>query len=143
MSHKVFNAKVIAEGIETFDEYGTVRTLGVDWGQGYLFGKPSSFLQSVPAMVKHKIAVYHYREDNFLDDTKIGSITSFDYPVFTSDMLVRELLKTFNENPEILALPIVDDGIPVGLVMKTELFSRLGRKFGFDLFSNRPVCNEF
>lgn len=141
MCHKVFNSKVVAEGIETFDEYGAVRTLGVDWGQGYLFGKPSSSLQPIPDMIKHKIAVYHYREDNFLDDTKIGSITSFDHPVFTSNTLVRELLKTFTENSEILALPIVDDRIPVGLVMKTELFSKLGKKFGFDLFSNRPVSS--
>ena len=139
MCHKVFNSKVVAEGIETFDEYGTVRTLGVDWGQGYLFGKPSSSLQPIPDMIKHKIAVYHYREDNFLDDTRIGSITSIDPPVFNSQTRVVELVNMFNINHEILGVPIVDEGIPVGLLMKTELFSKLSKRFGYDLFYNRPV----
>lgn len=139
MCHRVFNSKVVAEGIETFDEYGTVRALGVDWGQGYLFGKPSFTLQPVPDMIKHKIAVHHYHKDTFLDDTKIGSIVSLDTPVFSSKTLVAELLKMFNKNHEIFGVPIVDESIPVGLVMRTELFSKLGKKFGFDLFCNRPL----
>lgn len=141
MCHRVFNSKIVAEGIETFDEYGTVKALGVDWGQGYLFGKPSYALQPVPDMIKHKIAVYHHRGDNFLDDTKIGSIASIHSPVFDSQTPVAELLKMFNKNPEILGVPIVDEGVPVGLVMRTELFSKLSKKFGFDLFCNRPLSN--
>ena len=139
MCHRVFNSKIVAEGIETFDEYGTVKALGVDWGQGYLFGKPSYALQPVPDMIKHKIDVYHCHKDNFLDEAKIGSVTSLDSPVFDSQALVVELLKMFNKNHEILGVPIVDEGIPVGLVMRTELFSKLSKKFGFDLFCNRPV----
>ncbi len=139
MCHKVFNSKIVAEGIETFDEYGTVRALGVDWGQGYLFGKPSYALQPVPDMIKHKIAVYHHRKDTFLDDTKIGSIVSLNTPVLSSKTLVAELLKLFNNNHEIFGVPIVDEGIPVGLVMRSELFSKLGKQFGFDLFCNRPL----
>ena len=139
MCHRVFNSKIVAEGIETFDEYGTVRALGVDWGQGYLFGKPSYALQPIPYIIKHKIVAYHYRKDNFLDDTKIGSIASVDSPVFDSRTPVVELLKMFNNNHEILGVPIVDEGIPVGLVMRMELFSKLSKKFGFDLFCNRPV----
>jgi EAL domain-containing protein (putative c-di-GMP-specific phosphodiesterase class I) len=33
-------AKVIAEGIELPEELKTVRTLGVDYGQGFLLGRP-------------------------------------------------------------------------------------------------------
>ena len=33
-------AAVVAEGIETEDEYATVRRLGVDLGQGYFIGRP-------------------------------------------------------------------------------------------------------
>jgi GGDEF domain-containing protein len=90
-------------------------------------------------MIKHKIAVYHYHKDNFQDDTKIGSIASVHSPVYDSQTLVVELLKIFNNNHEILGVPIVDEGIPVGLVMRTELFSKLSKKFGFDLFCKRPL----
>ncbi|MBL4764264.1 MAG: EAL domain-containing protein [Colwellia sp.] len=39
MSHAL-NLKVVAEGIETKQQYELLRTLGCDYGQGYLFSKP-------------------------------------------------------------------------------------------------------
>ncbi|MBU0675221.1 MAG: EAL domain-containing protein [Proteobacteria bacterium] len=37
---KGIGSEVIAEGIETIDEYEKVKELGVSFGQGYLFGRP-------------------------------------------------------------------------------------------------------
>ncbi len=65
MCHKVFNAKVVAEGIETMGEYETVKKSGIDWGQGYLFGRPSPLLQPIPRDIKNKIAIYYHREEMF------------------------------------------------------------------------------
>ena len=36
------NAKLVAEGIETRKDLAKLREFGVDYGQGYLFGKPST-----------------------------------------------------------------------------------------------------
>lgn len=139
MCHKLFNSKIVAEGIETFEEYETVKALGVDWGQGYLFGKPSSVLLSVPFCVRNNRDSYHHGEGFSSDAVGIGSIASLDTPVFKSCDSVSEVVKIFNRSPEILGIPIVDDGKPAGVVMKTELFSKLSKKFGFDLFYYRPV----
>lgn len=38
-------AEVIAEGIENAEELETVRAIGCEYGQGYLFGKPSEMLK--------------------------------------------------------------------------------------------------
>ncbi|MNF13130.1 EAL domain protein [compost metagenome] len=35
-----FGGKLLAEGIERREEYQFCRDLGMDLGQGYLFGKP-------------------------------------------------------------------------------------------------------
>ena len=35
------NASVIAEGIETSEELATIQSLGILYGQGYLFGRPA------------------------------------------------------------------------------------------------------
>ncbi len=35
------NASVIAEGIETSEELATIHSLGIPYGQGYLFGRPA------------------------------------------------------------------------------------------------------
>ena len=52
-------AIVVAEGIETQDQWETVRALGCDVAQGYLVGRPAppdeltSLLDGVPAVTPH------------------------------------------------------------------------------------------
>jgi EAL domain-containing protein (putative c-di-GMP-specific phosphodiesterase class I) len=36
----MLNMRLIAEGIETEAELATLRSLGIDYGQGYLLGRP-------------------------------------------------------------------------------------------------------
>lgn len=38
---RAVGATVIAEGIETAQEYETVKRLGIEWGQGYYFARPA------------------------------------------------------------------------------------------------------
>ena len=44
---KGINSSIVAEGIETREEYEALKLLGVDCGQGYLFGRPSEELLQV------------------------------------------------------------------------------------------------
>ncbi|TXI38184.1 MAG: EAL domain-containing protein [Nitrosomonas sp.] len=39
MAHKL-NLRVIAEGVETWDQFALLKSIGCDFGQGYLFSKP-------------------------------------------------------------------------------------------------------
>lgn len=141
MCHRVLNSKIVAEGIETFEEFTTVKMLGIDWGQGYLFGKPSSTLQLVSGYVKNKIILQQHVNGGevFSDESRIENIASLNVPAFHCDTQIGKLVETFNQNPEMLGIPIVNNGIPAGLVMKTNLFSQLSKKFGYDLFYKRPV----
>ena len=41
--------KVIAEGVETADELRVLRELGVEWVQGYYFGRPGPLPAAVTA----------------------------------------------------------------------------------------------
>ena len=41
------NASVIAEGLETSEELATIKSLGIHYGQGYLFGRPAVLRRSV------------------------------------------------------------------------------------------------
>ena len=45
---KHLGMKIVAEGVESMEQYATMRTLGVDYIQGYYFSKPvdeTSFLK--------------------------------------------------------------------------------------------------
>jgi EAL domain-containing protein (putative c-di-GMP-specific phosphodiesterase class I) len=43
---KNLKSSIVAEGIECKEEYEVLKSLDVDYGQGYLFGKPSPFLEA-------------------------------------------------------------------------------------------------
>lgn len=47
IAHKM-NCKVVAEGVETAEQYALLQTLGIDYAQGYLFSKP----RFVPELMK-------------------------------------------------------------------------------------------
>jgi EAL domain-containing protein (putative c-di-GMP-specific phosphodiesterase class I) len=38
-----FGGRVLAEGIERFEEFEFCRSVGIDLAQGYYFGKPSAY----------------------------------------------------------------------------------------------------
>jgi len=140
MCHNLLDAKIVAEGIESIEEYRAAKRLGVDWGQGYLFGKPSFNLHKVPISIKNTmIFESHCCEKTLTDEARIGSIASVNTPVFQSDALVEELVEVFRQNDELLGVPVVKEDIPVGLVMKTELFTKLSQRYGFDVFHKRPL----
>jgi EAL domain-containing protein (putative c-di-GMP-specific phosphodiesterase class I) len=50
-------AGVIAEGIETPAELATLQSLGVDWGQGYLFARPGD----LPTVIESATLTGDYR----------------------------------------------------------------------------------
>lgn len=51
---KGINSSIVAEGVETLEEYEVLKSLGVNCGQGYLFGRPTEELQEVDKSVFKK-----------------------------------------------------------------------------------------
>ena len=45
---RTLELEVIAEGIETPQQLETLRELGVEFGQGYLLGRPSASVAGAP-----------------------------------------------------------------------------------------------
>lgn len=42
---KKIQSQVVAEGVETEEEYNTLLSLGIEYGQGYLFARPAEYAQ--------------------------------------------------------------------------------------------------
>lgn len=57
-----------------------------------------------------------------------------------SDLKVKNVVDIFQQDPSILALPVVREGCFVGVINRKELFSHhLGRPFALDLFGKKPI----
>jgi diguanylate cyclase (GGDEF)-like protein len=70
--------------------------------------------------------------------TLIGEIAE-KVPVISPNTIGLEVSKLFEENPSVEGIVVVEREKPVGLVMKTQFYHKLSRKYGFDVFIGRKI----
>ena len=135
---------LIAEGIEKELDMFSLIDLGVEYGQGYLLGRPATDLCLPSVSLSNQL-----RELNtsrlalrLLHNTTrtIGIICRIMDPC-DSNTLCSEVEAIFTHNTKQLAIPITRNGKPVGLAMRDKFFSILGQKYGYSLYNNRPISH--
>lgn len=130
--------KVIAEGIETKSELKTVCALGITFGQGFLFGKPDyEPVRFIPTDVIESInplkkVVYFRHEDS------IAGLMEKCEPILISDSL-ESVVDQMQYNPWVNCLPVIADGIPVGVITRQKIFEIFLGRYGRELHSKKKV----
>ncbi len=106
MAH-IMGIKVIAEGIETNEEYYTCKDIGADLLQGYLIQKPKLEIDKIKS--EYDCIKELFKQDkrnsttNLVDKTKIEKISSLSI-----DTNLHELFLYFKDNPSNNFVPIVN-----------------------------------
>ncbi|ADL12394.1 EAL domain-containing protein [Acetohalobium arabaticum] len=139
-AHRI-DAKVIAEGIEDYDELEKLIELGVDYGQGYLIQHPLSTPKPIDQSLKQFILKKNEELEKSItiNTLKIEKIARQDITLHQDD-LVEKAVNYFEQNHYLTGIVVVnDEETPVGLIMKDELYYRLGKRFGVSLFKQRSV----
>ena len=134
---------VIAEGIETDAELSTIKELGILLGQGYFISRPASAPPLLPSA-----------ETSSIINTK--SIAAMQKNVFPSPgkVIAQKLLRhiepvypetendhvldRFSANPMLRAIPVVQDGIPVGLINRNNFIEHFVKPFQRELLGKKP-----
>jgi diguanylate cyclase (GGDEF)-like protein len=139
---KASNISLIAEGIETFDEFTTLAKLGVQFGQGYYIQKPSTEIYEIKNEILQVIltinATYnqlHISNITYADIRNICSYTGIVSPNVSSDYVYT----IFKQNPNFFGLCIVEDEIPLGIITYEKLALKMSGHYGFSLYQNKPV----
>ena len=144
-------SSVIAEGIETRGEMGTVARAGVGFGQGYWFARP----QAVPAVALGEATladlrgVGQPRHSNRVDAPVVrdgrrrvrGPLATDvmrQVPVADRDMTTEEVFAIFEAHPQLQSLPVLHGGRPVGLISRLSLIDRYARPFRRELYGKKP-----
>lgn len=139
-------AHIIAEGIETEADCLTVRDLGIACGQGYLIAVPSATPKAVPTermvrTLKHRnLIVFPNTVTNGIGTT-VRSLAEAIVPVLP-DTDNDQVYRRFEEEPGLHALPVVADGVPLGLITRHAQIDRFARPFQRELFGRKP-CSQF
>ncbi|MEZ0232854.1 MAG: GGDEF domain-containing protein [Methylophilaceae bacterium] len=139
--------KVIAEGIETQAELLVVKDLKIGYGQGYFLGYP---LPSPIKALSHELSqelnrntvrVYSGRTISLQKRGNVSTLIKYVQPL-TPQTINDDVYARFKETPGLYALPVVNQGRPVGLISRYDVIDHFARPYTRELYGKRP-CFTF
>ncbi len=135
MAH-IMSMKVIAEGVETKEEYLTCKDIGVDLVQGYLIQKPKTDISKI-RMKYHYISDLYKNDQrsyttNIVDKSKIEIIEPLKL-----DATLNDLFEYFKNHPTNTFVPIIDKiGQLYGVIYEKDIKELSYSQFGVSLAKN-------
>jgi CBS domain-containing protein len=136
---------VIAEGIESQAELLTIRDLGIACGQGYHISRP---LPEPPVSISEDVSKTLRRDKVPLSANKYGPgkrsatvakllrETQYVSPEVTNDAAYD----MFVNDPQLQALPVVSNGLPIGLINRYSMVERFARLYGRELYGKKSCA---
>jgi diguanylate cyclase (GGDEF)-like protein len=129
---------VIAEGIETPEEYHTICSLGIGLGQGYHFARPHELPAKTVELCKFECNdpacnLVPYR----LSDT-IASLI-IDIPCVSPQTSVSDVAELFSTAYYLHSIPVVNQGRPVGVIRRTRLMELFISRYGRELHGKKAI----
>lgn len=140
------SAHIIAEGIENEAEFTMVRDLGIAFGQGYFIARPQDRPLALPSRAI-KLALENNRISVFpgvrLPHSKVTARTVLrKVESVTPETLNDSVFQRFESQPDEYVIPVVSDGLPVGLINRLNLIDRFARPYRRELYGRR-ACSQF
>ena len=140
------SARIVAEGIENEADCLAVRDLGIALGQGFLIARPDA---RPPTLPNEKVIGIIKRRGIVVFPTGLapsGNVTvrSLIRPVepASPQTPTDEVYQRFDNDPELMSMPVVSNGTPLGLINRHELVDRMARPYRRELFG-RKSCMQF
>ncbi|MGK5045776.1 GGDEF domain-containing protein [Janthinobacterium sp. GB4P2] len=138
---------VIAEGIEAQTELLVLRDLGVAFGQGYHLGRPNAVparalpAEVVQALGRNGVAVYPQRSSLEKNGASIRKLLHRVVAV-SPEKNNNEVYDIFLKEPKLMIIPVVDDGVPLGLISRFEMIDHFARPYQRELYGKKS-CSLF
>ena len=132
---------IIAEGIEEWEELAALADIGVPFGQGYFLSRPAFPKPRLDEAVEVKVLrlASNWRKNLSKHPFPISDITQSTVGIH-KECPVRDAKKILNDNKGLIdGVVVVEEGRPVGLVMRYHLERYLSMQYGVSLYFDRPV----
>jgi diguanylate cyclase (GGDEF)-like protein len=129
---------VISEGVETEQEYSTLRKLGITIAQGYYFSRP----EPVPPL---KIPATRFRkEQNRKDEPHSPSVKVIIRPTVSvqASETVLTVGKIFTTTTGLETIAVLHDTEVMGMVVKKEFMNIYAILYGKELYGKDPIVKH-
>lgn len=133
--------KVIAEGIERPEEIEVLLRLGIPYGQGYLFSRPTSTPGPIAREVVAKLHELNWRlaYSNVTPDNPVTRMVLRPPTIEEEHGTGRTLEDLFRGSPLIDHIILVREGKPTGLVTRAHFQACSGGPFGYQLVQRKSA----
>ncbi|MAY34851.1 MAG: hypothetical protein CMN84_01995 [Spongiibacteraceae bacterium] len=130
-------SRVIAEGIETFEELQVLRELGVRYVQGYLLGRPSAIPEITDNI--HRLADRPAMRERALANRKVIGALAQDFPSIDVHTRLEDVVRLFKAQAGISSLPVLHHNTPTGIISRQQALEIFSERFGPELHGRKPV----
>jgi GGDEF domain-containing protein len=144
---QTLGASLVAEGIESTEDLHLVRDLGIGLGQGWALGRPQAQpVVQIPApalavICSRDVAVFPERRRTTQQRASARTLLR-DVPPVPSSCSNQDLFDLFSAQESLVAVAIVDDGSPVGLISRQHFVDRFAKPYFPELYG-RKACTLF
>jgi len=141
---------VVAEGIETEEEWRFLNRCGVDFGQGYYIARPqanpATSLSAELAQCVAKAWSFKRPGASSVRPTAQGGATALkllrSVAAVGPETSNNEVCDLFTEQSGLHTIPVVEEGRPVGVITRADLLNRFSRPYQRELYGTKP-CSLF
>jgi len=138
------DAQVIAEGVETIEEYRALADQGLKLVQGFLFGRPEVEMRKTTKQIPifqeqktiHSISGIFGQSDQ---SEKAEAIVRPSHVIPSGTMTCAEADHFFSKHPDVDHFVVAGNLGVEALVTRHHFYSRTAGAFGYSLNQNRPV----
>jgi EAL domain-containing protein (putative c-di-GMP-specific phosphodiesterase class I)/GGDEF domain-containing protein len=131
-------AKVVGEGIELEADLAVVQELGLHLGQGYLLGRPMP--EPRPAAASGFFRRRGPDGSGWIRDTRsTAARLMVEVPPLPPDTPNWKVEKLFQADSDLQSLPVVKDGLPVGLINRHVFMDTMFKPFSREVYGKKPV----
>lgn len=138
---------VIAEGVETEAELKVVKEIGIAVGQGYFIARPSPTPPLLASPETSRIIsagdTTHLKKLDLPAPTRETAqklLTYIEPATPTADN--ETIFERFCTTPTLRTIPVVNNGLPVGIINRSSFLDAYSRPFQRELHGHKP-CNVF
>ncbi len=135
----IMGACVVAEGVETIDEFSTCLNIGCDFAQGHFVAPPVQIDQILERYDHVAQLVQHERRRDQRHPDALEAKIERPVTVTATTPLIR-ILEMFRKSPDAAVFPVIsDDGHPLGLIREKDLKSYVYSPYGISLLMNQTT----